>query len=85
MSALHPVVSGASMFAFMVAATFFLRFWKETRDRLFALFALAFGLMAVNRLLLGLAVAREAHQYIYLVRLAAFVIIAIAVIDKNRR
>jgi hypothetical protein len=85
MNNLHTLLSGASMFASLVAATFFVRFWIDTRDRLFSLFALAFALLAVNRALLGLEVAREAHQYVYLVRLAAFVIIALAIVDKNRR
>ncbi|MBX3228511.1 MAG: hypothetical protein KIT84_07655 [Labilithrix sp.] len=72
--------------AFLIAAAYFLRFWRETRDRLFVLFAIAFVGMALNRAMLVLvAFGRESQPYVYLVRLAAFVLIAFAVVDKNRR
>lgn len=71
---------------FLVAALFFVRFWRETHDRLFILFAIAFGGLALNRALLALlAPGRESQPYLYLIRLGAFVVIAWAVIDKNRR
>jgi Family of unknown function (DUF5985) len=41
--------------ALIVAALFFLRFWRQTRDGLFLLFAIAFGVDAAMRLLLGLS------------------------------
>ncbi|MDE2051123.1 MAG: hypothetical protein KGJ72_08905 [Gammaproteobacteria bacterium] len=71
-----------------VAALFFLRFWRESRERLFAFFALAFAGLAANWI--GLAIidhpTDEAQQeYAYLVRLVAFVILIIGIIDKNRR
>ena len=77
---------GASALGACAAGLFFLRFWRETRDRLFLLFALAFGAMAVNWV--GLAAtspADEARTYFYLVRAVAFVVIIAAVVDKNRR
>lgn len=86
MSSLHAFLSGASTLGFLVVAAYFARFWRETKDRLFLLFAIAFVGMALNRgLLVLLAVGRESQPYVYLVRLAAFVVIAWAVIDKNRR
>ena len=71
-----------------VAALFFLRFWRATRERLFAFFSLAFVGMAAAWM--GLAIinhpADEAQQeYAYIVRLVAFVILIIGIIDKNRR
>lgn len=68
-----------------VAGLFFLRFWVETRDRLFALFALAFWMMAANRVALGAYFGpdTEVQTYAYLVRLAAFLIILYAIIDRN--
>jgi hypothetical protein len=75
---------GAITMGFVVAGLFFLRFWKETRDRLFAAFALAFFVLAVNRFLLALvANVHEESTFLYLVRLLAFVIILIAIVDKN--
>jgi hypothetical protein len=76
---------GASALGACAAAVFFARFWRETRDRLFALFALAFLAMAVNWVgLAATAVDDEARTYFYLVRLLAFVLILAAVVDKNR-
>jgi len=71
---------------FLVAMGFFFRFWRESRDRLFALFALAFMLLAANRVLLVmLQEDREASLAPYVVRLLAFIIIVAAIIDKNVR
>lgn len=79
---------GLLSMASLVAAVFFLRFWRETRERLFAFFSLAF--LGLGATWLGLAIinhpADEAQQeYAYVVRLVAFVILLIGIIDKNRR
>ena len=37
------VLMGAVAMASFVATIFFLRFWRQTRDSLFLLFAIAFG------------------------------------------
>jgi membrane-associated PAP2 superfamily phosphatase len=79
-------LGGLTAMGFAVAGLFFLRFWTRTRDRLFALFALAFWLLALNQgLLAALREAREEHTWIYLLRLAAFVLIIFAIVSKNRR
>lgn len=44
---------GAIAMASAIAALYFLRFWRDTGDRLFAIFALAFLLLGITRL--GLA------------------------------
>jgi hypothetical protein len=85
-TALHDFLNGAATMGFLASAVFFLRFWRETRDRLFALFAIAFAVIGVNRMLLALvALGHEARPYLYVIRLLAFLLIACAVIDKNRR
>jgi glucose uptake protein GlcU len=69
-----------------VVALFFLRFWRDTGDRLFGIFALAFLLLGFTRL--GLAMASdsmEGNTSLYWVRLAAFLLILAAIVDKNRR
>ena len=77
---------GATSMGCIVAALYFLRFWKNTSDRLFVLFAIAFAVLAVNRAALALShPSAEQTPYFYLARLAAFVLIASAVVDKNRR
>jgi hypothetical protein len=67
-----------------VAALFFLRFWRRTGESLFAVFAAAFVLMAANQaapVLFG--IPDEALGGVYLLRLAAFVLIMLAVLRKN--
>jgi len=69
----------------MVAALFFLRSWRITSDRLFLFFALAFLAMTLNWIgLASVDPARERVHLVYLFRLAAFVLIIIGIIDKNR-
>lgn len=78
-------LSGVIFLGSLVAALFFLRFWVQSRDRLFAMFALAFAVLGVNRLVLVvLDESNEARVYVYLVRLLAFLLIAVAIVDKNR-
>lgn len=77
---------GAIAMASSIVALFFLRFWRETGDRLFAIFALAFLLLGITRLGLALSPQElEGHTHWYWVRLAAFVLILVAIVDKNRR
>ncbi len=79
---------GALAMASLIATLFFLRYWRASRERLFAFFALAFAGLAANWA--GLAIidqpTDEAQQkYAYVVRLVAFVILLIGIFDKNRR
>ena len=69
-----------------VSALFFVRYWRRTRDRLFVYFAAAFGLMAIERVAVFFAQQRmENEAWLYLMRLVAFLLIAWAIVDKNRR
>ncbi|HYX65404.1 MAG TPA: DUF5985 family protein [Burkholderiales bacterium] len=77
-------LSGAVTMGFVVAAVFFLRFWRRTRDRFFFAFAIAFLLLALNQALAQwLGAADERVMYTYLLRVLGFVIILAAIIDKN--
>lgn len=79
------VVSGMLVAGYAVAGLFFLRFWHETRDRLFGIFAGAFSLLGIQRLLLALMdTSPGGTVWLYSVRLLAFVLILVAIIDKNR-
>jgi uncharacterized membrane protein HdeD (DUF308 family) len=113
---MEQFVMGAIAMASTMAALFFLRFWRDTGDRLFAMFALAFLLLGITRFGLAMsheapaveaaAVADESAQdaappeepdaeqtpevdesktHWYWVRFAAFLLILIAIADKNRR
>jgi hypothetical protein len=79
------VVSGAIIMGNLVAGLFFLKFWTQSADRLFLSFALAFWIFAVQRVLLALfAEQPDAHVWLYLLRVLGFVVILLAIIDKNR-
>jgi len=82
MKTLVLFLSGFLMMGYCVASLFFLRFWRQTRDRLFAWFAAAFATLALQRAVLSLAV--EPADAVYLLRLAAFAMILVAIVDKNR-
>jgi hypothetical protein len=74
---------GAIAAGYAVAGVFFLRFWRDTRDRLFALFAVALFVLAANRVVGGL-VPPPHRDPVYWVRFAAFAVLLLAIIDKNR-
>jgi hypothetical protein len=78
-------IAGATTLAYLAASLFFLRFWRDARDRLFALFAMAFAALGLNRLLLSLvAEPHEGRTWFFVVRLLAYLLILAAVLDKNR-
>lgn len=77
---LVQVMSGVLVMGYAVAGLFFLRFWRDTRDRLFGYFAVSFFLLSVQRML----VATTESLPVYGIRLIAFVLILWAIIDKNR-
>jgi len=77
-------ITGALTAGYLVAALFFVKFWRRTRDGLFATFAAAFVLMAINQAApLAFAIPDERIAEVYLLRLAAFVLIILAVLRKN--
>ena len=75
---------GAVVMACGVAGLFFLRFYRRTRDRLFAAFAIAFWMLGANWLALAFTRQDEVRTVLYVVRLLAFVLILLAILDKNR-
>lgn len=79
-------ILGLITMASWAAALFFLRFWRDTGDRLFAIFSIAFFLLGSTRI--GLALTSQPSEVLtgwYWVRLVAFLLILVAIVDKNRR
>lgn len=77
-------LSGAITMGFLVAGLFFWRFWRRLRDSLFLWFAVAFWLLALGQALLALTgIPVEERSWLYLVRLAAFLLIIFAILRKN--
>jgi hypothetical protein len=79
-----PLLNGMVTMGFLIAALFFLRFWRRTQDGLFVTFAVAFVLLALNQSLIGVSVVpREDQGLLYLLRLAAFALLIVAIVRKN--
>lgn len=78
-------LSGAIMICTFMIGLFFLKFWRRTRERFFAKFAIAFWLLCIERWVFWYIDFETANwTWVYLFRLAAFVIIWVAVFDLNR-
>jgi lipopolysaccharide export LptBFGC system permease protein LptF len=83
---MNQLLWGMLAMAALVAALLFLRLWRTGRDRLFLFFAAAFALLALNWLGLGVSnPEQETLHYAYVLRLGAFVLIIVGIVDKNRR
>lgn len=84
MASLVTVLASATATAGLVAALFFLKFWRRTNDSFFLLFAAAFAIDAVGRLALAIGQLSDIAEPIYfLPRLVMFGLIAIAIVNKN--
>jgi hypothetical protein len=82
---LEGFLLGVIVTAYLAAAAFFLKFWRRTHDGLFLAFAVAFFIEGLNRVaILFLAHPNEGSPVVYLVRLFAFLLIAAAIVRKNR-
>jgi hypothetical protein len=83
-SPLANYLSGMVTAGYLIAGLFFTKFWARSRDHLFAAFAAAFWLLALNQFLLTLSgLTREERGWSYLLRLAAFILLAIGIVYKN--
>lgn len=84
MATFYAFLSGTIAMGFVIAGLFFLRFWSRTREGLFLAFALAFWLLGLSQSLLTLTnVPVEERSWLYLLRLAAFLLILYALWLQN--
>jgi hypothetical protein len=75
---------GAMAMACAIAGLFFLRFWRRSGDRLFLYFAISFFVEAINRTAFALGeFAQDADPFYYGIRLASYVLILWAIVEKN--
>ncbi|MFL5351509.1 DUF5985 family protein [Archangium sp.] len=83
---MNDFISGMTSALCLVAGLFFLRFWRKTHDRFFGFFAASFFLMALHRVVMLLLKNMESEHLLgpYLIRLLSFVLILVAIVDKNR-
>ena len=70
----------------LVAAAFFLRFWRRTRDPLFLAFGIAFLIEALNRCaVLFVEKPFEGSPGIYIIRLVSYLLIQSSVASPSAR
>ena len=78
-------LSGAIVMGFVVASLLFLSYWRRTRQALFLTFAASFLLLAINYGWLALTdIPVEDRSPLFLVRLLAFALIIVAIVQSNR-
>jgi len=87
-------LAGISMATFAGSGLFFLKLWLASRDRFFLFFSVSCALLSIERIF-ALFVAgtfsplrsesSEFSVWIYLIRMAAFIMILISIIEKNRK
>ena len=78
-------LQGLSSMGAYTSSLFFFRFWRQSRDPLFAFFSAAFALLGLSWTLLALfSPVADAAPYIYSLRLLAFGLIIVGTIKKNR-
>ncbi len=84
MSTTAIFLTGMNSAGLFVAGLFFFRFWARSKDIFFAAFGFAFWLFALNQAVVALSgIPRESQSWIYLLRLAGFVMIIAAILAKN--
>ena len=83
---IEDFLGGAIVMGFAIAALLFLKFWRRTREELFLAFSGSFLLLAITQALLTLGqFYTEERSWLYLLRLAAFLLILFAMWRQNRR
>lgn len=78
-------LQGVSSMGAYTSGVFFLRFWRERGEPLFAYLGLAFFFIGLSWTLVAvLSPAEEARPYVYSLRLVAFALIIAGTVQKNR-
>jgi hypothetical protein len=82
---MQDMLTGAVALASFLVGLFFLRFWRNTQDRFFLYFSLSFWIQGFNRIHIGLqGTEREDEAVVYVIRLLAYLLILMAIWEKNR-
>jgi uncharacterized membrane protein YoaK (UPF0700 family) len=84
MQRVESFMAGMAMMGFIIAGLFFFRFWSRTRDRLFAIFGVAFLLMAVNEAFVDVSGSPTNEVVLaYVLRIIAFLMLIVGIVAKN--
>jgi hypothetical protein len=80
---MNAFASGMIAMGHATAGFFFWRFWSRTADRLFLMFALAFWLLGILRVLMMLFAEPGEEHFLYWFRLIGYLLILMAIVQKN--
>ncbi len=84
MQSVNYMLFGAISITSIIVGLLFLRFWRSSHDRFFLFFALSFLIEGFNRMIFGAAGSlNESSPGYYLIRLLAYALILVAILDKN--
>ena len=84
-AAANLVLSGALIMGCWVIGLAFFSFRRQSSDNLFWFFGVAFWLFGLERIIIVVfEPATEFQPYVYLIRLAAFALLAMGITIKNR-
>jgi 4-hydroxybenzoate polyprenyltransferase len=76
---------GAIVMGLAVATLLFLSYWRRTRQSLFLYFAASFFLLGINYLSLAVTqIPVEDRSPLFLVRLLAFALLIVGIVQSNR-
>jgi hypothetical protein len=81
---MYNFLSGMVTGGNLVAALFFFRFWRRTKEPLFVMFSISFVLFAGGQFgSLWLDGPHDDNTWIFLLRLAGFVLLLVGIVRKN--
>jgi Family of unknown function (DUF5985) len=84
MTPLTHVLLGAVIMGDVIAALFFVRFWKMTGDRFFLFFAASFITVAVSRVVVDENIPPFGYEpFGYMIRILSYLFIIAGILYKN--
>jgi hypothetical protein len=85
MTPLTHALLGAVIMGDVIAALFFVRFWKMTGDRFFLFFAASFVAVALSRVVVDEGIPPFGHEVSgYIIRILSYLFIIGGILYKNR-
>ena len=83
---IEQFISGAIVMGFAISCLLFVKFYRRTHQKLFLTFAASFFLLAVNYAWLAITqIPVEERSPLFLIRLLAFALIPVAILQSNRQ
>ena len=85
MTPLAHILLGAVIMGDVIAALFFVRFWKMTGDRFFLFFSASFLAIAISRLVVDEGIPPFGLEPLgYMIRILSYLFIIAGILYKNR-